>query len=87
VRDKTLNGIVSDKAIRRIAENLAAFIAETDFVEYGTDLDSIFGNLLDSPEVKMLILELKKNNASLNVSSFIGGIWFIVILFINSQHK
>jgi uncharacterized membrane protein YheB (UPF0754 family) len=73
LQDKTLNAVISGRAIRQIAENIGAVIQNVDFSKHDGDLNIGYNELLTALEIDRLIKDLQDDLGRMRFSDFVNN--------------
>jgi uncharacterized membrane protein YheB (UPF0754 family) len=71
LQDKSLNSIISDKAIMQISQNICSIIQNINFSKFDIELNSSFNDFLAAIDFDILIKKLENELSFFKISDFI----------------
>jgi uncharacterized membrane protein YheB (UPF0754 family) len=73
LKDKAINTLISDKAVRHIAENIKTIIQKADFSVYDRNFDKAYQELLVSMDIDRIINSLQDSLSKMRLSELVNN--------------
>jgi len=70
---KSINTLISSRAVSEIANNIAGAIEKIDFKKYNSNIDASYGELLNALQIDALITDLQNRLGAMRFADFAGN--------------